>query len=204
MRYTVWSQGQEIGETELGFCRLFKCFRLGWFHPNAAGEKLMPVIDALWPAIFACLHRDRRVASGQRSELPGSRAFAEAAEALARAESLDLELRREDGSVVPTASIGLRGCPEDLELEDAEITDWTLDDDLEEAELCNALDELAREEGLEGPARLWESEGWKSEESENSIVFSGQEELSVANGSGDPALARYQIQVLLDDDDLIP
>ena len=44
MRYTVSSGGVTIGETDLGFVRCEVAVRAGWFHPNAAGERLLPRI----------------------------------------------------------------------------------------------------------------------------------------------------------------
>jgi hypothetical protein len=119
MRYTVWSHGRLIGETDLGFAPLIELARSGSFHPNAEGERLMPVVASVLPAMRAYLHRDAVDASGNgfvRPELKGSTLFADLAESFQHLLSLELELRREDGSVVPTAWIGLQDCHQLLEL----------------------------------------------------------------------------------------
>jgi len=109
--YTVWSRGRLIGQTDLGFVPIIDRFRSGWFHPNAEGERSMPVIAAPLPAMRAYLHRDQKDESGHslvRPELHGSTLFADLAEALQHLQSLELELRREDGTVVPTTDIGIQ------------------------------------------------------------------------------------------------
>ena len=132
MLYTVWSRGRQIGETDLGFFRLIDQSRSGWFHPNAEGERVMPVIASALPAMRAYLHRDKVDALGKPMVQPalyGSTLFADLAEAFQRMESLELELRREDGSVVPTSSIGIQDThqllafPEELMADDATTGD---------------------------------------------------------------------------------
>jgi hypothetical protein len=111
VRYTVWSRGRSLGDTDLGFHPIIERCRSGWFHPNADGERLMPVFVALLPAMRAYLHRDAADSAGNRIVQPalaGSSLFADLAEAFQHLSSLDLELRREDGSVVPTSSIGIQ------------------------------------------------------------------------------------------------
>lgn len=197
MRYTVWSHGREIGETDLGFIRCSKDFRAGWFHPNAAGEQLMPIIDAIWPAIFACTGR-KPLGTIERDPELHSQAFSTAAEALARAEGLGLQLRRDDGTVVPTSSIAIRGCPSDPSLEEDELTDWISEDDLGEAELFDALADLARFHDS-GECRTPDAS-----DPEESSVLTAWAEAPADDVSDDSALERYQIHVLLEDDDVIP
>lgn len=147
MLYSVWSRGRQIGETDLGFHRLIDQSRSGWFHPNAEGERVMPVIASVLPAMRAYLHRDKVDAAGNpmvQPALHGSTLFADLAEAFQRMESLDLELHREDGSVVPTSSIGIQDThqlldfPEELLAEDATPGDADL-------EFLEFIDELERE-----------------------------------------------------------
>ncbi|HET7187108.1 MAG TPA: hypothetical protein VFI52_03090 [Gemmatimonadaceae bacterium] len=147
MPYTVWSRGRQIGETDLGFYRLIDQSRSGWFHPNAEGERVMPVIASVLPAMRAYLHRDKVDAAGDPMVQPalyGSTLFADLAEAFQHMESLDLELRREDGSVVPTSCIGIQDThqllpfPEELLAEDATTGDA-------DVEFLEFIDELERE-----------------------------------------------------------
>ena len=147
MPYTVWSRGRQIGETDLGFYRLIDQSRSGWFHPNAEGERVMPVIASVLPAMRAYLHRDKVDAAGNPMVQPalyGSTLFADLAEDFQRMESLDLELRREDGSVVPTSIIGIQDThqllevPEELMAEDATTGDA-------DVEFLEFIDELERE-----------------------------------------------------------
>ena len=147
MPYTVWSRGRQIGETDLGFHRVIDQFRSGWFHPNAEGERVMPVIASVLPAMRAYLHRDKVDAAGEPTMKPalhGSTLFADLAEAFQHVESLDLELRRDDGSVVPTASIGIRDTHQLLALADEVMAEamasWDADDDFLEI-----LEEVERE-----------------------------------------------------------
>jgi hypothetical protein len=119
VRYTVWSRGRLIGETDLGYIRIINKARSGSFHPNAEGERLMPVIASVSPAMRAYLHRDAVDALGDPIVQPAlrrSKLFADLAEALENLRSLDLELRREDGSVVPTSDIGIQDTQQLLEL----------------------------------------------------------------------------------------
>lgn len=147
MLYSVWSRGRQIGETDLGFYRLIDQSRSGWFHPNAEGERMMPVIASVLPAMRAYLHRGKVDASGSPMVQPalyGSTLFADLAEAFQRMESLELELRREDGSVVPTSSIGIQDThqllpfPEELMAEDSATGDA-------DVEFLEFVDELERE-----------------------------------------------------------
>ena len=111
MRFTVSSRGRPIGVTDLGFVHLGGPNRSGWFHPNAEGERLMPVIASVLPAMRAYTTRDVTGAEGAaiiQSHLIGSTLFADLAEALHHVGSLDLTLHREDGSLVPTDFIGIQ------------------------------------------------------------------------------------------------
>lgn len=90
MPYTVWSKGRKLGETDLGFVRLMPGSRMGWFVPAAQHEGLLPIATGAQLALYA-----------DASETDLSAAYQQC-------ESLELELRREDGSVVPTTGVGIR------------------------------------------------------------------------------------------------
>ena len=115
MRYTVSSGGVTIGETDLGFVRSAVGIRVGWFHPNAEGERLLP---RLLPPLAMRAHLDR---DAWKADLAASAHHAEA---------YPLALHREDGSVVPTRHLDIQDMHALLaaaELEEArrEALPWT-------------------------------------------------------------------------------
>jgi hypothetical protein len=193
--YTVWSRGRLIGDTDLGFIRLIDVQRSGSFHPNPEGERLMQTVASPLPAMRAYLHRDARDASGGGFVLPelqGSALFADLAESFQRFQALELELRREDGSVVPTDAIGFQDTHELLALAEREMD--TSEDDVEEEswledgfELIEGTRELEMDvlhdlEALDGPPGDWADEftaSWAAEK------------------LGEIRLPRYQIHVML-------
>lgn len=198
MRYTVWSRGRLIGETDLGFMRLIEQSRSGWFHPNADGERVMPVIASVLPAMRAYLHRDKVDAAGNSLVHPamyGSTAFADLAEAFQHLSSLDLELRREDGSVVPTSEIGIQDTEQLLARAeedegdrasrrdvDDELLEITGHDPKLEADIQHDVDEV-------DPA---------GDDLDDLVVDWMPEDFE------EPRFPRYQIHVLLLRDDVIP
>jgi hypothetical protein len=142
VRYTVWSRGRLIGDTDLGFIRVISQARSGWFHPNGEGERLMPVIASVLPAMRAYLHRnavDAQAQSLMRPAMHGSTEYADLADAFQHLHSLGLELRRDDGSIVPTSDIGIQDTEQLIELVEVE------DDDVD-AESWDADDELVAED----------------------------------------------------------
>lgn len=197
MRYTVWSRGRLIGETDLGFAPLVRQSRSGWFHPNADGDRAMPVIATVLPAMRAYLHRDVVDAQGKslvHPQMHGSTTFADLAEAFQRLGSLDLELRREDGTVVPTSDIGIQDTHRLVAL--AEVDDdlgaaSTLADVVEPterdlqlgADVMRDLELVDRrfDAAVEGPFPAW-----------------------MPDDLQEPRFPRYQIHVLLLDGDAIP
>ena len=58
MTFTITTRGRAIGVTDLAFDRVGGRSRSGWFYPDAEGEKVMPVIASVIPAMRAYLHRD--------------------------------------------------------------------------------------------------------------------------------------------------
>ena len=65
MQYKVWSRGELIGETDLGFRGLgFDGCRSGHFLPNARGEKLMDELASDSHCMRAYMHRNYRDADG--------------------------------------------------------------------------------------------------------------------------------------------
>ena len=124
MRYTVSSGGVTIGETDLGFVRCEVAVRVGWFHPNVEGERLLPRII---PPLAMRAHLDREAWAGDQ------------AASAHHCEAYPLALHREDGSVVPTRNLGIQDMHALLaaaELEEArrESLPWTPERDDEDAD----------------------------------------------------------------------
>ena len=119
MQYIVTSRGLPIGVTDLGFVRIGGPLRSGWFHPNADGDRLMPAVTAMHAAIHACGRAWRAEREAGRRETPptvDTALHADLAEALQHVEALELGLRREDGSVVPTEHVGIQDTEKLLDL----------------------------------------------------------------------------------------
>jgi hypothetical protein len=140
VHYTVSCGGVVIGATELDFVRTGGPSRAGWFHPNAEGERLLPLIVAPLAMMRAYLDRKACDEGGGplvRPELIGSAAFADVAEAFQRAEAHRLTLHRADGSLVPTRMLGLQDTEQLLALAEWEearrdARPWTPDDEDDE------------------------------------------------------------------------
>jgi hypothetical protein len=205
MSYTVWSRGRLIGETDLGFVRVFARTRFGWFHPNADGERSMSVIASVLPAVRAYFHRDAGDAGGRPRMQPaprGSSEFADLAEAYQHLGSLDLELRREDGSVVPTADIGIQDLQQLMEL-------FPVEDDIDADEEFNKEvdeefdDDLAMTEG----DLPWQREGMSDMDVTERVLapyFDEPDAEWTPDDLEEPQHPRYQIYVRLLRDDAIP
>jgi hypothetical protein len=95
MQYTLWSRGRLLGETDLGFIYRENGFRIGWFHPNAVGDRLMPAATGVAPAM--------RYAHDIG---PDATARADVLAALDQESALELELRH-DGIVIATENIAI-------------------------------------------------------------------------------------------------
>ena len=171
MPYTVWSRGRKLGATDLGFLHFIRDSRMGWFAPAAEYEKLMPI------------------ATGVQSALHAHASRADLAAAFQQFEALALELRRDDDSIVPTASIGIQDVQEllacDAGTEVLELPrEWEDRDDLflewTERDSAVLIDECAAERKLD---------------------LYGE---SMADDLEDGSFSRYQIHVQLVDADAIP
>jgi hypothetical protein len=114
VRYTVWSQGRLVGETDLGFILREGNHRTGHFFPTPFGESLVPIINEPRRLIKALgeLPRDDR-----SSDDPAWTALDSAFEIAAERErALELELRDEHGVVIPTEDVSIRDMNLTLEL----------------------------------------------------------------------------------------
>jgi hypothetical protein len=117
MPYTVWSRGRLLGETELAYRRAMPFFRAGDFSPSELGEKLMPIIVGMPPALKA-LYDVTAEAPRQPSADSSDDQVHDYPEAVRRSteyadvmsigdelESLALELRDPSGAVVDTEDV---------------------------------------------------------------------------------------------------
>lgn len=119
MPYTLWSRGRMLGETDLGFVQIFSNMRMGWFHPSAAGEVLMPVLTGPGPAVKAVgrLLRDpvrqatRVPADDSAGEYPPdirkTTAYADLVSSVDELESMDLQVRDPDGAILEIQHVGI-------------------------------------------------------------------------------------------------
>ncbi len=112
MQYKVWSRGELIGETDLGFRGLgFDGCRSGHFLPNARGEKLMDELASDSHCMRAYMHRNYRDADGNDlldPEYVNCDWFADVAEHLHQTATYELELRDENNALVRVSEIGIQ------------------------------------------------------------------------------------------------
>jgi hypothetical protein len=114
MRYTVWSRGRLIGESELSPVHAMPKMRIGDFEPSPVGETLLPVILGVSPAVRALCDVAEKVRDdlGRHGGPPpvgdwpdGVRQTTEYADAVSiqdEVESLALELHDSEGHRVAT------------------------------------------------------------------------------------------------------
>jgi hypothetical protein len=112
--YTIWSHGRLAGETDLGFILREGNHRTGHFFPTAFGQSLVPIINEPRRLIKAL----RGVPGDARSsDDPAWIALHSAFEIAAERErALELELRDENGVVIPTEDVSIRDMDLTLEL----------------------------------------------------------------------------------------
>jgi hypothetical protein len=122
MPYTLWSDGQLLGESELE-CARSPHHRSGGFWPTIVGSRLMPVATAVSRATSLLAAKSRDMKDGIISEdaldfflgldasclgvVERSTEYADFAEAVDRVKELGLELRGPDGAVISTQSIDI-------------------------------------------------------------------------------------------------
>jgi hypothetical protein len=107
MTYTLWSHGRLLGESPLDFARCMSKLRVGFLHPTAAGEKLLPVACGASPAGVAW-GRAIRAANVQGEACHRLPEYADFQAACDEEAALALELRGPDGNVIPTEDIAVR------------------------------------------------------------------------------------------------
>ena len=126
MRYTIWCNGQLVGETDLGFIYREGNSRTGHFFPTTFGETLVPIINEprrLTKALGQVPRSNERHVTSDPEWIALQSALDAAYE---RKRSLVFELRDEQGTVIPTEDITIRDMELTLELypgDDAALDD---------------------------------------------------------------------------------
>lgn len=152
MSYVVSSRGHPIGVTNLGFRMVFARHRCGWLHPNARGEKVLPVVATVLPALRAYAHTISPEDSGAAlREAEKSTLFADLAAAMQHVAALELTLHREDGSLIPTEHVGVKDMDQLLEL----ARSGEFDSDFDEAEADEWTHPAAKLEGLDPSSAIF-------------------------------------------------
>jgi len=112
MQYTVWSRGELIGSTDLGFRGVgFDRCRSGHFLPNARGDELMEELASDSHCMRAYMHRDYRDADGNDlldREYVNCDWFADVAGHLHQTAQFELVLRDENNVALSVAEIGIQ------------------------------------------------------------------------------------------------
>lgn len=96
MVYSIVSRGRVLGTTDLGFIYRPDVHRCGWLHPTPLGERLLPIAAGVAPAMRA-----------EYMLGPDTTLHADVISACDQEEALELELRREDGTLIETTDIGI-------------------------------------------------------------------------------------------------
>lgn len=106
-----------LGETDLGFVQVFANVKFGWFHPSPAGERMMPVLTGVGPALHKLYRMERNPVralmrgaepnpdGGFPRDIRRTTAYADLVSIGDQIESMALELRGADGKVVETDDI---------------------------------------------------------------------------------------------------
>ena len=126
MQYTVRSRGRPIGVTDLGFVCTNVHHRMGWFHPNEYGNRVMPHISALLPALRASLGEYDGVSFTLDPAILNAEEPYE--EALRRVSDLELTLHRPDGSRVQAEYVAIQDVEQLLALPETELDEFGEDD----------------------------------------------------------------------------
>jgi len=111
MSYSLWSRGRLLGTSELDFVRCLALHRAGFLQPTEVGEQLLPDACGVSPAFMAMsrLARDTPGAGASLFEaMRGTTEYADLLAAQDRCAALELELRRADGTLVPTEWIDVK------------------------------------------------------------------------------------------------
>jgi len=201
VQYTIASRGRPIGTTDLDFVRILDSNRSGWFHPNSLGETLLPDVALLLPAMRAFVCRNGRDENGQSIVQPDFRSssqFADLAEAFHRIAAMELTLHHADGTLIPTAQIGIQDTEQLLEFGRLQALQSEPDPLIDDDEVEWDLDvEPALAGDLELPSGNWQpSDDAEDDFDLDEIVRRAYEKLA--------DLPRYQVHVELVNGNAIP
>ena len=131
MRYTLWSRGRLLGETDLGFVFRPEGFRCGWLYPTTLGERVLPRATGVGPAL-------RTVAIIG----PDPTARADLLAAIDEETALELELRGPRGAVIATEHIHVVDTHYLIALAQANTDEDIVLDAEEEAEVEELIERL--------------------------------------------------------------
>jgi len=167
MPYTLWSRDRLLGESELDYAQVLENVRTGDFIATEMGEKLMPILTGVRSTLLEMVRTENR-----------GTAEADVGAAQTHFESLELQLRASDGSVVPTEWIDVRDTESIMNAADDDLSeiDFSLGDD----PFSEVLDEIEQD------AALMEEE-----------FAELQRDLSYEGDDDARPFPRYQIQVEL-------
>jgi hypothetical protein len=178
---------------------------MGWFHPSAEGEALMP--EVVVPLIGNYIRLSQQGSSAsQPLTIEESARLGEYEKALDRVGALELELRRDDGSLIPTESVAIQDVEQLLECYEDDDETWM--DDMEDA---FDFDDDESEAWKRGGDDSVEDEGVRALqrdiEHDAKLISEWIEERSREHEwtpEDDEPLPRYQIWVLLSDPSAVP
>jgi hypothetical protein len=175
MPFLIWSRGRLLGTSELEFVRCIPLHRMGTIQPADGAAQLLEAACGANPALHDLMRRaprpeieDPTFHEETRKALRASTEYADFSAALQYESSLELELRRQDGTLIPTAWVGvtdthhlLRLSREVLEGED----DAPIDPELQ-AEIDHdlaAIEEMRRREPWEPEEEEYSEDDWFDE-----------------------------------------
>jgi hypothetical protein len=137
MRYTLWSRGRLLGETDLDFVYRENGFRCGWLEPTVLGDRLIPAATGVAPAL--------------RTECiigPDATARADLLSAVDQEEALALQVRGPGGVVIATESIGIIDTHYLLSITELDLGDRNAIGADQEAEIETLLEEWSADREL--------------------------------------------------------
>ena len=108
-----------LGESDLGFAQIFANHRMGWFHPSAIGEVLMPVLTGPGPALQAVArmlrdpvrevtrHREDETTGELPTDIRTTTQYADLVSSVDELESMELQVRDPNGVILEIEHVGV-------------------------------------------------------------------------------------------------
>lgn len=189
MPYTLWSHDRLLGQSDLDYMQIRDRHVIGDFEPTTLGESLMPLVTGETRALldFARTSRENHGRYGFSEGYEGMQRtteYADLAAARTHRESLELQLRAPDGSLVPTEWIDVR---------DIELLLSLIDEDEDTLESEPYDPEL--EAAIEHDVALIEE--WFADEESGDQGWDAEPDTEEDSWQERRSMPRYQIQVLL-------